>query len=70
VKKRLLIAVVWIAFGIHNWGATLGYFVGQFPGTSHRDHYGIAGITAVAGPVWFPVALFGSNLYQYGFVWK
>lgn len=64
------IIVLWLIITVHNWGATLGYFCGKFPNLKHREHYGIAGMTALSGPIAFPVVVFCGNFYQYGFVWR
>lgn len=69
-KIILTVFVVWILFGIHNWGATLGDFCGSFPNSTHRSYYGVSAGVAIAGPIGFPAAVLCSNFYEHGFVWK
>jgi hypothetical protein len=69
-KKRLLIAVLWIACGINNWGITLGYFCGEFPRQSRRSNYGIAALMAIGGPFGTMISALLSNFAEHGYLWK
>lgn len=70
MKKKLGIAVLWVVCGVFNWGATLGYLVGEYPTFSHRSNYGIAGFMALGSPIGTVVETLESNFFQHGFVWK
>ena len=71
MKFQIIIIAVLVACAIHNWGATLGYFTGQYkPHMVSRDHYYIAAVMATAGPFGTVLIPFTSNFYQHGFRWK
>ena len=67
IEYKFLLCTIWFFAGIHNWGATLGYFGSLFPPA--RNHYGIAIFMAI-NPVGIFVIPFLSSFYKHGFRWK
>lgn len=68
--ETFLTIIVWIAFGIYNWGATLGDFCGVLQSQNARKYYGFAGLMAFCSVFAFPACLFASNFHEHGFRWR
>lgn len=64
--KKILLAVLWVACGILNYGLFLGDFTYQFPDQSNMEE---AVVGAVGGPFMTPAALLVPGP-PYHFLWK
>lgn len=66
-----ILAIIWIICAVHNWGATLGYWAGEYPGSETEGGTHLLAIVMVAtGPLGAIMVFFLSNYYEHGFRWR
>lgn len=67
------IAIVWALFGIAGYGATLGYFVGEYPYFSYKHRRGdllLAFVIGLIGPLGLLIAYCESEGFRHGFMFR
>lgn len=75
--KVITALVLWVVCGLYNWGtimADMNYDNGHdwaILNRHARDNAGLAGVFALLGPFWTPVAVFCTNFNQHGWeLWE